>query len=215
MAITTRSSIKVNPCRRRVVRSDPGLKSMEIMFIIELVRSRQSTRLRRNSPNFAPASGRNTQVALKRLDWHLHCRKACPDRQSGTVVGRPTRPIRVRPGWRRACGIEIPRYVRLRAHLNSRVRVPDLADTVEPVTESNCAEAITSGGKQLKVNNQSVTASSWNGGECELDSVGVSDEPAYQWRSPNEIVLLAQREWTRPAEIRRCLEMEWLEVRVT
>ena len=62
--------------------------------------------------------------------------------------------------------------MRLRAHLNSRVRVPDLADTVEPVTESNCAEAITSGGKQLKVNNQSVTPSSLNGGECELDSVG-------------------------------------------
>jgi len=63
-------------------------------------------------------------------------------------------------------------YVRLRAHLNSRVRVPDLADTVEPVTESNCAEAITSGGKQLKVNNQSVTPSSLNGGDCELVSVG-------------------------------------------
>jgi len=68
-------------------------------------------------------------------------------------------------------GASRPRPVRLRAHLNSRVRVPDLADTVEPVTESNCAEAITSGGKQLKVNNQSVTPSS-KGGDCELDSVG-------------------------------------------
>jgi hypothetical protein len=44
--------------------------------------------------------------------------------------------------------------------MNSRVRVPDLADTVEPVTESNCAGAITPGGEQLEVNDQSVTTSS-------------------------------------------------------
>ena len=62
--------------------------------------------------------------------------------------------------------------------MNSRVRVPDLADTVEPVTESNCAGAITSGGEQLEVNDQSVTTSSLNGGDRELDSVGGSDEPA-------------------------------------
>jgi len=74
-------------------------------------------------------------------------------------------------GIKEFAGTSRPRPVRLRAHLNSRVRVPDLADTVEPVTESNCAEAITSGGKQLKVNNQSVTPSS-KGGDCELDSVG-------------------------------------------
>jgi hypothetical protein len=52
------------------------------------------------------------------------------------------------------------RSVRLRALLNSRVRVPDLADTEEPVTESNCAGAITPGGEQLEVNYQSVTTSS-------------------------------------------------------
>ena len=50
--------------------------------------------------------------------------------------------------------------MRLKAHLNSRVRVPDLADTVEPVRESNCARAITLGGEQLEVNDQSITTSS-------------------------------------------------------
>ena len=86
------------------------------------------------------------------------------------VQNEPLAPRQVRqPAERQAGSL---RYVRLRAHLNSRVRVPDLADTVEPVTESNCAEAITSGGKQLKVNNQSVTPSSLNGGDCELVSVG-------------------------------------------
>ena len=70
------------------------------------------------------------------------------------------------------------RYVRLKAHLNSRVRVPDLADTVEPVTESNCARAITLGGEQLKVNNQSVT--NFSVFEETVNSIRsvVSDEPA-------------------------------------
>ena len=49
--------------------------------------------------------------------------------------------------------------MRLRAHLNSRVKVPDLADTVGPATESNCAGAIPPGGEQLEVNEQSVTQS--------------------------------------------------------
>ena len=47
--------------------------------------------------------------------------------------------------------------MRLKAHLNRRVKVPDLADTVGPVIESNCAGAITPGGEQLEMNNQSVT----------------------------------------------------------
>ena len=47
--------------------------------------------------------------------------------------------------------------VRLKAQLDSRVKVPDLADTEWPITESNCAGAITSGGEQLEVNDQSVT----------------------------------------------------------
>ena len=49
--------------------------------------------------------------------------------------------------------------MRLRAHLDSRVKVPDLADTARPVTEGNCAGAITPGGEQLEVNDQSVTPS--------------------------------------------------------
>jgi hypothetical protein len=47
--------------------------------------------------------------------------------------------------------------VRLRAHWNSRVKVPDLADTVRPATESNCIGAISPGGEHLEVNEQSVT----------------------------------------------------------
>jgi len=85
--------------------------------------------------------------------------------------------------------------VRLRAHRNSRVKVPDLADTVGPVTESNCIGAITPGGEQLKVNHQSVTKCARMGGRSELDSVGGFGEPARAWRSPNEIVRPALREW--------------------
>lgn len=74
--------------------------------------------------------------------------------------------------------ISIPTpIVRLRAHLNSRVRVPDLADTVEPVTESNCAGAIPPGGKQLKVKHQSVTKS-WSQDTVNLIRSAVSGEPA-------------------------------------
>src|SRR2546422_4407141 len=85
--------------------------------------------------------------------------------------------------------------VRLRAHWNSRVKVPDLADTVGPVTESNCIGAITPGGEQLKVNHQSVTPSAQLGGQSELDSVGGSGELASARRSPNKIVRPALREW--------------------
>jgi len=84
--------------------------------------------------------------------------------------------------------------VRLRAHLDSRVRVPDLADTVGPVTESNCAGAIPPGGEQLEVNEQSVTRVSC-GRSGELDSVGGFGEPARERRSPNKIVRPALREW--------------------
>ena len=85
--------------------------------------------------------------------------------------------------------------VRLKAHWNSRVRVPDLADTVGPVTESNCIGAITPGGEQLEVNHQSVTGTVRRGGQSELDSVGGSGELASARRSPNEIVRPALREW--------------------
>ena len=85
--------------------------------------------------------------------------------------------------------------MRLKAHLNSRVKVPDLADTEGPVTESNCIGAIPPGGEQLKVNDQPVTKRAEAGAQGELDTVGGSGEPATWWRSPNKIVLPALREW--------------------
>ncbi len=77
---------------------------------------------------------------------------------------------------------------RLRAHLDSRVKVPDLADTEGPITESNCAGAITPGGEQLEVNDQSV---------IQVNSIrsAVSDEPAREGRSPNKIELSAWSQW--------------------
>ena len=85
--------------------------------------------------------------------------------------------------------------VRLRAHLDSRVQVPDLADTEGPVTESNCAGATPPGGEQLKVNDQSVTPGLQAEVHSELDSVGGFGEPASEGRSPNKIVRPALREW--------------------
>ena len=78
--------------------------------------------------------------------------------------------------------------MRLKAHSNSGVKVPDLADTVGPVTESNCAGAIPPGGKQLEVNDQSV---------IQVNSIrsAVSDEPAREGRSPNKIELSAWSQW--------------------
>src|SRR5947208_17068414 len=91
--------------------------------------------------------------------------------------------------------ISIPTpIVRLKAHLNSRVKVPDLADTEGPVTESNCIGAISPGGEQLNVNDQPVITRPI-GAQGELDSVGGFGEPATDRRSPNKIVLPAQREW--------------------
>ena len=84
--------------------------------------------------------------------------------------------------------------MRLRAHLNSRVKVPDLADTVGPVTESNCAGAIPPGGKQLEVNDQSVTRS---GSPDKVNSIrsAVLASLRSTGRSPNKIVPPALREW--------------------
>ena len=47
--------------------------------------------------------------------------------------------------------------MRLRALNDSGVRVPDLADTVGPVSEGNCIGAITPGGEQRDENDQAVT----------------------------------------------------------
>jgi len=84
--------------------------------------------------------------------------------------------------------------VRLKAHLNSRVKVPDLADTEGPVTESNCAGAIPPGGEQLEVNNQSVTRS---GSPDKVNSIrsAVLASLRERRRSPNKIVPAALREW--------------------
>ena len=63
-----------------------------------------------------------------------------------------------------------------------------MADTERPITESNCAGAITSGGEQLEVNDQSVT---------QVNSIrsAVFDEPAREGRSPNKIELSAWSKW--------------------
>jgi hypothetical protein len=77
--------------------------------------------------------------------------------------------------------------VRLKAHLNSAVKVRDLADTVRPVTESNCTGAIPPGGEQLEVNNQSVTQNllEWRL-RSELDSAGGFGEPAAVKAKPEQ-----------------------------
>ena len=84
--------------------------------------------------------------------------------------------------------------MRLRPHLNSRVRVPDLADTEGPVTEGNCIGAIPPGGEQPEVNEQSVTKFS---SENTVNSIrsAVLASLLGKRRSPNEIVRPALREW--------------------
>jgi len=112
-------------------------------------------------------------------------------------VGRARSPLRAAaPTDAEAARRGLRALVRLGAHWNSRVRVPDLADTVGPVTEGNCIGAIPPGGEQLEVNHQSVTASVRMDGQSELDSVGGFGEPARAGRSPNAIERPALREWS-------------------
>lgn len=85
--------------------------------------------------------------------------------------------------------------MRLRAHLNSRVIVPDLADTEGPVTESNCAGAIPPGGEQLEVNEQSVTRLDTRRQVNSIRSAVLASLRATR-RSPNKIVRPALREWS-------------------
>ena len=73
--------------------------------------------------------------------------------------------------------------VRLGMHLNSRVKVPDLADTAGPVTESNCVGAISPGGEQLEVNDQSVTI-------VNTIRPQMTASPRAKGRSPNKIAAL-------------------------
>ena len=85
--------------------------------------------------------------------------------------------------------------MRLRALIDSRVRVPDLADTVGPVSERNCIGAIPPGGEHREENDQAVTP--WRSNCHNVNSIrsAVLASLLAKWRSPNEIVLLALREW--------------------
>ena len=85
--------------------------------------------------------------------------------------------------------------VRLRAHMDSGVRVPDLADTEGPATESNCVEAIPPGGEQLEVNEQSVTRRDTQRQVNSIRSAVLASLRA-KWRSPNKIERPALREWS-------------------
>ena len=78
--------------------------------------------------------------------------------------------------------------------MDSRVKVPDLADTEGPVTESNCAGAISPGGEQLEVNEQSVTRLDTQRQVNSIRSAVLTSLLA-KWRSPNKIVPPALREW--------------------
>ena len=86
------------------------------------------------------------------------------------------------------------RLVCLRTHSNSRVKVPELANTVGPVTESNCRGAISPGGNQLDVNQQSVTQSGTPDRVNSIRSV-VLAILRVQRRSPRNIERPALREW--------------------
>jgi hypothetical protein len=85
--------------------------------------------------------------------------------------------------------------VRLKAHSNRRVKVPDLANTEGLVIESNCAGAITPGGEQLEMNEQSVTMIPGKGNKVNsIRSAGLASRP-WIGEAHNEIALPAQREW--------------------
>jgi hypothetical protein len=59
------------------------------------------------------------------------------------------RPTAVFVGERPTAATETVALVRLKAHGDDRVKVPDLADTEGPIIESNCAGAILPGGESL------------------------------------------------------------------
>src|SRR6266536_3061247 len=92
-------------------------------------------------------------------------------------------------------GVETPGYVRLKARLNGRGKVPDLADTERPVIESNCAGATTPGGKQLEMNEQAVTTMPGIGNKVNsIRSAGLASRHS-PGEARNKIRLPAQREW--------------------
>ena len=85
--------------------------------------------------------------------------------------------------------------MRLKARLISGVKVPVLANTAGPVIESNCARAITLGGEQLEMNNQSVTRVPNEG--TKVNSIRSADLASLRnsGEAQNKIALPAQREW--------------------
>ena len=85
--------------------------------------------------------------------------------------------------------------MRLKARHDSGMKVPDLADTVGPVSESNCIGAIPPGGEQLEEKFQAVTTRRKQPPHGELVSVGACDESAEPRRNPNKIEPTAPREW--------------------
>src|SRR5712692_8691035 len=87
------------------------------------------------------------------------------------------------------------RMVRLRALFDSRVRVPDLADTGRPASGRNCIGATTPGGGQRDENDQAVTPWPLCGHRVNSIRPVVLASLRAQERSPNEIVPPAQREW--------------------
>ena len=119
--------------------------------------------------------------------------RVCPGAQRAPVP-RSVRELEPRLPVSPAARRDGRALVRLRAHLDSRVRVPDLADTVRPATESNCAGAIPPGGKQLEVNDQSVTRSPVGDKVNSIRSAVLASLRA-KGRSPNKIVLPALRKW--------------------
>jgi len=127
----------------------------------------------------ACAAGATLPKALSRVPEPVHQRP----RTGKPDAGEPP----VRFGWGATEQSVLYPHVRLKAHLNSRVKVPDLADTVGPVTESNCAGAIPPGGKQLEVNDQSVTRS---GSPDKVNSIrsAVLASLRERRRGPNKIV---------------------------
>src|SRR6266536_3743414 len=108
------------------------------------------------------------------INWNLGAR---PSGRSSGGTSTPLDRWRAPSTGSGVCGLKSA-LVRLRAHLDSGVKVPDLADTEGPVTESNCIGAITPGGEQLEVNDQSVTPGLQAEVQSELDSVGGFGEPA-------------------------------------
>ena len=93
--------------------------------------------------------------------------------------------------------------VRLRAHLNGAVKVRYLADTVRPVTESNCIGAISPGGEQLEVNDQSVTRTSLEDNVNSIRSA-VLASPLGKRRSPKQNTAASvegvDSDWQRTAD---------------